>query len=175
MPPAPEYGRPEPTEYAAFYAGYVGGVPEGNLLDTLARQGKETAELLGSLPVGKADYAYAPGKWTIKEVAAHMADAERVMTYRALRIARGDQTPLPGFDENAWAPLSGAGQRTMPDLIEELSTVRAATLTLFRHLPEAAPTRKGTANNASITVRALAWIVAGHERHHLKVLRERYL
>ena len=170
-----KYDRPDPSEYAPFYAGYIAGVPDGDLVAMLERQVEDTAALMAPLPETRGDFAYAPGKWTIKELLCHMVDAERVFSYRALRIGRGDPTPLAAFDEKAWAPNSGAGARTSADLVAELRTVRAATLALLRHLPAEAPTRKGTASGKEISVRALAWIIAGHERHHQRILRERYL
>ena len=105
----------------------------------------------------------------------HVIDAERVFSYRVMRIARGDETPLPGFDEKAWVPQSGANDRTIADLLAELRTVRAATLVLLRHLPPGSVTRRGIASGNGVTVRALAWIIAGHPMHHLGILRERYL
>jgi hypothetical protein len=172
---APQFDRPEPSEFADFYAGYIAGVPDGDLLQMLEAQGKETAALLGPVPEARGSFAYAPGKWTLKDVLGHVADGERVFSYRALRIARGDQIPLASFDENAWVPEAGAAARTVKDLVEELAAVRASTLALLRHLPVGAVTRKGTASGRTVSVRALAWIIAGHERHHLQILRERYL
>ena len=171
----PKYDRPDPSEYAPYYGGYIKTAPQGDLLQILERQGAETAALIAGLPEARGDHAYEPGKWTIKEVLLHLADAERVFGYRALRFARGDQTPLPGFEQNDWTPESGAGKLTLKDLSEELRAVRGATLALLRHLPDSAPTRRGTASGKEISVRALAWIIAGHEAHHLRVLRERYL
>lgn len=172
---APRYERPDASEYASFYAGYIAKVPDGDLLQTLERQEEDTMALLAAVPETKGGFAYAPGKWTLKDVIGHVADAERVFSYRALRIARGDQTPLPGFDEKAWVPNAGCAARTLADLLGELRVVRAGTLALFRHLPAEATTRRGTANSIEISVRALAWIIAGHERHHLGIIRERYL
>lgn len=172
---APRYDRPDASEYSAFYAGYIAKVPDGDLLRTLEQQDEDTMALLSAVPESQGDFAYAPGKWTLKDVIGHVADAERVFSYRALRIARGDQTPLPGFDENAWVPNAGCAARTLADLLGELRAVRAGTLALLRHLPPQATTRRGTASNAGISVRALAWIIAGHERHHLGIIRERYL
>lgn len=171
----PQFARPAAGEYATFYAGYIAGVPDGALVEQLRAQGRETAALLAGVPATKHTFAYAPGKWTVKEVVGHMADAERIFTYRILRIARGDTTPLPGFDEKAYVPVSGAAARTLADLAEELAAIRGATLALLEHLPPDAPARMGTASNAPVSVRALAWITAGHERHHLRILRERYL
>jgi len=172
---APRFLRPEASEYAPFYAGYVGLVPDGDLLDTLERQGEDTARILGGLPEARGDHAYAPGKWTVKEVLGHLADGERVFSYRALSFARGDATPLPGFEENVWVPASGARDRTLSSLVAELRAVRAATLALLRGLPPGADLRRGVANEQEISVRGLAWVITGHERHHLKILRERYL
>ncbi|HEV8613315.1 MAG TPA: DinB family protein [Gemmatimonadales bacterium] len=174
MSPA-RYDRPDPSEYADFYAAYIAAVPEGDLLKLLETQLEETSTLLSGLPEFRANQAYAPGKWTVKEVLGHVSDAERVFAHRALRFARGDATPLPSFDEKTWVPNSGANARTLPDLLEEQRTVREATLALLRHLPADAPTRRGMASGREISVRALAWIIAGHERHHLRILRERYL
>jgi hypothetical protein len=171
----PTYQRPASGEFADFYAGYIAGVPDGDLLRMLEAQGRETAALLAAVPESKGGFAYAPDKWTLKDVLGHIADAERVFSYRALRIARGDEIPLPGFDEKAWVPNAGAGARTIQDLRDELAVVRAATLALLRHLPAESVTRMGTASGKPISVRALAWILAGHERHHLRIIRDRYL
>ncbi len=127
-----------------------------------------------ALPADRAGYRYAPGKWTVRELVVHLADVERIMAYRALRVARGDATPLPGFDEGAYAPQSGAEAHPIGALAEALSDVRSATLSLFRLLPPDAWTRRGTASSAPVSVRALAWIIAGHERHHVGVLADRY-
>jgi hypothetical protein len=175
MTASPRYDRPDPGEYDEYYARYISLVPDGDLLSMLAAQGRETAGVLRGVPEARGDFAYAPGKWTLKEVVGHVTDTERVFSYRALRIARGDQTPLASYDQNAWAPQSGATARTLADLVDELETVRRATLALLAHLPAEAPPRRGTASGKGITVRALAWIIAGHELHHLGIIRGRYL
>lgn len=167
--------RPAPDEFDAFYAGYVARVPDGDLVAILARSGEDAAELLAGLTDEQAERAYAPGKWSIKEVVLHCADAERIFAYRVLRIGRGDQTSLPGWDEQAYAPASRANQRSIASLVEELRTVRAATVTLFDGLPADAWERRGNANGREITLRAVAWITAGHLLHHMAVIRERYL
>ena len=169
------YDRPDATEYASFYAGYVAKVPDGDLLTTLEAQVGEYFQTLNPVTEAKSEFSYAPGKWTIKELLLHVVDAERVFCYRAMRIARGDQTPLPGFDEQAWVPLSGASDRTVADLLGEFRAVRAATLAGLRHLPADSVTRRGTASGKEVSVRGLAWIIAGHAAHHLGILRERYL
>lgn len=165
---------PAADEYDAWYAGYVAKIGDADALAVLERQADTAAAMLAAIPESRAGYRYAEGKWSIRQIVLHLADAERIFAYRALRIARGDQTPLPGFDENAYAPASGADERTLADLVAELGAVRRATIALFRGLPSEAFERRGTASGATISVRALAYIIAGHERHHLEVLRERY-
>jgi hypothetical protein len=167
--------RPDESEYAPFYAGYVGLVPEGDVRDHLRTQAHETIALLAGVSELKASQAYAPGKWTLKEVIGHMCDAERVFGYRILSIARGDPAPLPSFDENQWVPASNANARTTAALVLEFASVRAATTQLVGSLSDEAFLRRGTASGKLISVRALAYICAGHERHHLKIIRERYL
>jgi len=126
------------------------------------------------VPEARGAHRYAPGKWSVRQVMCHLADAERIMAYRALRIARGDATPLPGFDENAYAPESGADAVALAELVAEFADVRRASLALFRHLPADAWVRRGTASESPFSVRALAWVLVGHPIHHLAVLRERY-
>ena len=167
--------RPDATEYAPFYGTYVGKVPDGDLLELLERQRRETQNLLAGLSDTQALHRYAPGKWSMKEVVGHLMDSERVFCYRALRFARADEKPLQGFDDKAWVPAGSFDARPLADLAAELDAVRRATIALFGGFDAAALARKGTANNNEVTVRALAWIVAGHERHHVAILRERYL
>ena len=167
--------RPGADEFAPFYAGYVAQVPDGDIVEALIGGAEIAAALLGDLSDSAASHAYAPGKWTLKEVALHCADAERVFGYRALRIGRGDSTPLPGWDEQAYAPLSGAAVRSMESILDELQSVREATVTLFSGLPADAWTRRGKANGQPVSVRGLAWITAGHLLHHLGIVQDRYL
>ncbi|HJQ21923.1 MAG TPA: DinB family protein [Gemmatimonadaceae bacterium] len=166
--------RPADNEYAPFYAGYVAGVPDDDLMDVLQRHGREAATLLRHVSDERSRHRYAEGKWTIREVTGHLSDSERVFTYRALTFARADATALPSFDEVAWGAASNADQRPMHDLVGEMEAVRAATIALFRGFSNVEWERWGTASGKKITVRALAYIVAGHERHHLNVLRDRY-
>jgi len=166
--------RPAPSEYAPHYAGYVNRVSEGEVLDQLARQIEETRALLRDLPPSRAVHRYATGKWSVAEVVGHIADAERIFAYRALRIARGDATPLAPFDENAYTPAGSFDRRTLTDLVDELTAVRQATLALFRGMPGEAFERTGIASGRTVSVRALAFIIAGHELHHVAILRERY-
>lgn len=166
--------RPPEDEYAPFYAGYVARVPEGDVVEILARQLGEVSAFLRGLS-DRADFRYAPEKWSVKEVIGHLCDAERIFAYRALRIARGDETPLPGWEENGYVETGGFAARTLESLVEEWAEVRRSTVTLFRHLPPEAWTRGGTANGVRVSVRALAYITAGHTGHHLHILRTRYL
>jgi hypothetical protein len=167
--------RPETSEYIPYYGKYIALVPDGDLVDTLRGQIGETLSLLRTIPEERASYRYAPGKWSIKEVVGHLADVERIMTYRALRIARGDSTPMPGFDENAYVPAGNFEARPLASLAHEFEQVRAATVAFLETLEPVAAARRGTANNAEISARALAYIIAGHERHHVAILKERYL
>ena len=167
--------RPQADEHEAYYGKYIALVPDGDLVSMLRDQNVETVRLLRGVSASKADFAYAPGKWTVKEVVGHMIDAERIFAYRALRFARGDATDLPGFDENSYVPNGRFNSRTLADLLDELEVVRASTIHLAKHLDEEALTRRGTANRAGVTVRALIYIIAGYERHHVGLLRDRYL
>jgi hypothetical protein len=176
MPAAKErQTAPAEGEYAEAYARYVARVPTGDVVASLRDGLDETMALLRGLDSSRTTAGYAPGKWSIRDVVLHMADTERVMSYRALRIARGDTTPLASFDENAYAPTAGANARSMESLLDELTAVRRATVALFEGLPDEAWARRGTASGKAVSVRGLAWIIAGHERHHLAVIRERYL
>jgi DinB superfamily len=166
---------PGAGEYAEFYAGYVKRVPAGDVVATIRDQIGETLALLRGVDPSRTTSGYAPGKWSIRDVVLHMADTERVMAYRALRIARADTTPLASFDENAWTPMAGANARSMDALLAEFEATRRATVAMLEGLPSEAWARVGTASGKSVSVRALAWIIAGHERHHVAVIRERYL
>ena len=172
----PTTTRPAADEYSTFLAGYVARIAdEEDIMQVLADQLDEVSARLGRIGETRGDFRYAPGKWSIKEIVGHLSDAERIFAYRALRIARGDATPLPGFDENAYAPEVRADRRTLADLSAEWGDVRRASLALFRHLPEGAWERRGTASDKPVSVRALAYVLAGHVRHHLRVLEERYV
>jgi hypothetical protein len=167
--------RPQADEHLEYYSRYITRVPDGDLIAMLREQVIDTVALLRGLSEEQGNYAYAPGKWTIKEVVGHMADTERVMAARALWFARAPGAELPGFDENAWTPAGNFNVRRVGDLLEELEVVRAATVQFARHLDERTLKQRGKANGADISVRALLYIIAGHERHHVELLRERYL
>jgi uncharacterized damage-inducible protein DinB len=165
--------RPAPDEFAPYYGRYIDLVPD-DVLRALRDNGEETRRLLSSLTDAKADHRYAPGKWSVKEVVGHITDGERVFSYRAMRFARNDETPLPGFDENRYVEESGFESRSLSSLIDEFRATRAASIAFFENLDEAAWNRFGTANDVRMSVRALAFIIAGHELHHRKILIERY-
>ena len=168
--------RPATDQYNAYYETYIRLVPEGaDPLAQLQRQLQELRRLVGQLTDQQARFAYAPGKWSIKEVLGHIIDTERIFAYRALRIARGDQQPLAGFEQNDYVPASGANERPLENILHEYATVRAATLSLFDSFPLAAYDQMGTASGYPLSVRALAFILPGHEAHHLHILQERYL
>lgn len=167
--------RPDSTEYAPYFEKYVSLVPEGDIVTTLGKQIEDTLGLLRGLSEAQGDLRYAPGKWSVKEVIGHLIDAERIFAYRALRFARGDQTPLPGFDENGYAANSGYGLRSLADIAEEFELVRKSNLYLFKNLDGESAARRGLSNNNEISVRALAYVTAGHELHHVGIIRSRYL
>jgi len=167
--------RPAADEHDPYYARYIEQVPEGDLLQLLQRQLSDTVALVDTLTDGEGDFRYADGKWSIKEVLGHVADVERVFVYRALCFARGETAGLPGFDENEYVARAKFSGRKLTDLVAELRFVRAATTAFFAGLDAEEVLRRGTANGKPISVRALAYIVAGHERHHATILAERYL
>ncbi|HKO14669.1 MAG TPA: DinB family protein [Gemmatimonadaceae bacterium] len=166
--------RPRSDEHAEFYGAYVALVPDGDLVELLREQQQETVRLVRDLSDADAMRAYAPGKWTVKEVIGHLSDAERIFAYRALRFARGDARELAGFDETAYVPAGRFNTRRIADLLDEFQAIRTATVHLLRHLRPEELARRGTANGYAITVRAIAYVIAGHERHHAAILRERY-
>lgn len=167
--------KPGADEHAPFFAQYVAEAEGKDLVTALEKQAAEVAALLKGIPEPKGTHRYAPDKWSIKEVVGHITDSERVFAYRLMRFARGDETALPGFDENVIAKNSEADARTLADLGEEFAAVRRATVALVRPMRDEQMARRGTSNGKTISARALAWIIAGHAQHHLKVLKERYL
>ena len=165
--------KPDASEYPAYYAKYIDALGEGSLGTVLSSQLKSITAL-SSVTDELAMYRYAEGKWSIKEVLGHLIDCERVFTYRAMCIARGEQQPLPGFDENAYVANASFDSQPLSHLTEDLLSVRHATITLHRSLTPEQLLRSGRANGNPITVRALLWIIAGHTDHHLRILAERY-
>lgn len=167
--------RPPSDEYTSYHGTYISKVPDGDVREILRRQLHELTATLTGVSDGQASASYGPGKWTLKEMLLHVIDAERVFAYRLLRVARGDATPLPGFEQDEWVPHSGANNRSLANLMVEFTAVRAATLALMETLDDAAWARRGTASGHPTSARALAYIIAGHDRHHQTILRERYL
>lgn len=167
--------RPAADEHSPYYANYIAQVPDGDLLATLERQMTESLGTWRGVSPAKAEFRYAEGKWSLKEVLLHIIDAERVFSYRALRAARNDETALPGFDENLYAKASRANERQVADLANEFEHLRRANLALFASFDDDMAARRVTASGNIISARALMWIIAGHERHHGRVLKERYL
>jgi hypothetical protein len=166
--------RPEPDEIPSHYVGYIKRVPELDPVAACAEQIEQTTELLRGLSDSDAMYRYEKGKWSIKEVVGHLADTERIMAYRALCIARGETTPLPSFDETAYVPVAKFDDRSLADLVNELRTTRAATVALLRTFDAEAWRRRGTASGKPVSVRALGFMIPGHERHHVEILKTRY-
>jgi hypothetical protein len=167
--------RPEKGEYAEYYERYISLVEETDIVAVLEKQQSELLEFSQKITEEKSLYAYAEGKWSIKEVIGHLADGERIFAYRALRISRADKTPIEGFEQDGYIENSNFNQTPLADLIHELFCARESNLMFFRYLTDEAWLRTGTASEATVSVRALAYIMAGHIRHHLKILNERYL
>jgi hypothetical protein len=167
--------RPDLNKVPEFYKGYVENVKTMDVLEALRTSSKQMSELLSGIPESKGDFRYAPEKWSIKEMLRHMNDAERIFAYRALRFSRNDKTPLNSFDENAYAPESNAGNKSINELAAELLNLRKTTIDLFESFNEEMLNREGTASNKVMSVLTLGYVIAGHEAHHYKILKERYL
>lgn len=164
------------NEYAAFYANYIqAAISEYTLLEELEISVHRLIKFVQNIPMDKFDYRYAAGKWTIKDILQHLIDAERIFAYRALRFARKDATPLPGFDENTYVDAAQANHRSIQDLLTELAVVRQATLSLFKTFSEEDLKQMGTASNHPMSVRALGFVIIGHQNHHQHIFQERYL
>lgn len=163
------------SEYAAYYKPYIQAIGEVVLLEELENSLLHFLEFLNSIPVEKHEYRYAEGKWTVKDIVLHLIDAERIFAYRALRIARKDKTPLPGFEENEYVESAFANHRTLYDLQEEFITVRKATICLFKTFSDEQLQQIGVASENSVSVRAIGFIIIGHQKHHQRIIFERYL
>ncbi|MFN8572441.1 MAG: DinB family protein [Gemmatimonadaceae bacterium] len=166
--------RPEADEFAPFYGTYVSKVPAADIVATLRVQASEMQAWGAALTEGQGAIRYAPDKWSVRQVIGHLSDAERVFSYRAMCFARGDQTPLPAFDENAYVANAAFDDRSLASLLQEFHATRASSIALFDSLTPAELQRRGTASGKGISVRALAWITAGHVAHHRQVLKEHY-
>ena len=166
----------QPNEYGQFYANYLAQVSDVYpLVEELEISVHRLVKFVREIPMDKFDYRYAEGKWTIKDILLHLIDAERIFAYRALRFARNDKTELPGFEENSYVDEANANKRSIQDLLTELLVVRQASLSLFKSFSEEQLLRKGIASNNPMSVRALGFIIIGHQNHHQKVFEERYL
>ena len=167
--------RPYLSDFPTFYQGYAKNVKSDDIIATLKENHVASTSIFKDLSEVQADYSYEPGKWSIKEVLGHLIDTERVFVFRALSFARNDTQPLPGFDENTYVPAGKFGGRSLQSLMEEYDIVRRATLTFFESLTDDDWAKTGIANEVSFTVKTLAYIIAGHEVHHINILRDRYL
>jgi len=172
---AAAYVRPQPGEYTPYYERYISLVPANDILAAFDDQRREMLLLLCGRTEADGDLRYAPDKWSLKELLGHVNDTERIMSYRALRISRGDATQIEGYEQDDYVRNGPFAGRPLADLIEDYIAVRRATISLFRNLDEAAWTRRGVANKNEVTVRALAYIIAGHELHHRRIIEEKYL
>ena len=173
-PPSFTIARPQPGEYAPYYERYIALVSGDDILNTLDRQRREMMLLLSGRDEDDGDFRYAPAKWSAKEVLGHVCDTERIFSYRALRFSRADATPLESFEQDDYVKYGPFANRPIGDLVEEFIAVRRATISLLRNLDEAAWMRRGIANKNEVSVRALAYIIAGHELHHRRILEEKY-
>lgn len=167
--------RPEKNEYNPYYETYVGLVQTDDIVEHLTVTKTATLAYLKAISEEKWDFRYAPQKWSLKESWIHVLDTERIFAYRALRISRNDSTPMAGFDQNEYVPFYNANNRSPESIIEEYETVRNATIHFFKNLDPVALKRMGTASDSPVSVRALAYMIGGHELHHLRLTRERYL
>jgi len=174
MEPKKATVRPLPGEYAPYYETYISLVKSDDIVATLEAQQLQTAQLFAARSERDGNFRYAPDKWTVKEVLGHLSDSERIFAYRAVRIARGDQTPLSSFEQDDYVRGGNFSERALSDLAEEFDLVRSASIALFKSLRKEAWQRRGVANKSEISVRALAYIIAGHELHHRRILEERY-
>ena len=166
--------KPEAKESADYYKKYIGLVDGNDFLNVLEMLMSKTVTFLNALDAAKWNYRYAEGKWSIKEVMLHVLDTERIMTYRALRIARNDKTPLPGYEQDDYIPYTDAENRSPASIIEEYKAVRGATISMFSNFNDEMLSRVGTASGNPFTPRALGYIIAGHELHHMQIIRQRY-
>ena len=163
------------NEYTGFYSTYIQALENVHLIEELEISVHELIRFVQNIPMDKFDYRYAEGKWTIKEILQHLIDCERIFSYRALRFSRNDKTPLPGFEENDYVKNTDAVNRSIQDLLTEMAVVRQATLSLFKSFSPEQLVRKGIASGNEISVRAIGFIITGHQKHHQKIFQERYL
>jgi hypothetical protein len=168
-------GRPEETEYLPYYGKYISLVPDADILSQMSEQAEATQALLRGIPEAQGGFRYAPGKWSIRELVGHLIDTERIFAYRALRFSRNDRTPLSGYEQDDYIRNASFDDYPLTELAAEFESVRRSSIFLFKHLTQEAWTRRGVANESEASVRALAYIIAGHELHHMNILRHTYL
>lgn len=168
-------GRPATSEHAPYYGRYIEQVADGDVLETLERQMRDTRALLAGVPAARETFRYAPDKWSLREVVGHLIDVERTFTLRALWFARGAGSPLPSLEQDEWAAASNAGGRALSELMDEWAAVRDSGVRMFRGFDAEAWSRAGVASGFPFTVRSIPWIIAGHEVHHRRLIAERYL
>ncbi len=167
--------RPEANEFAEYYNNYISKIDGNGVMPILENQPDELRSVISTLPEEKGTFAYDEGKWTIKEVLSHLIDGERIFAYRILRISRGDETPIEGFEQEGYIENSNANNRSFAELLDEFELQRKSNLLLLKNIDDTGSRRMGTASGYPISVRALAYISAGHVRHHMGILKERYV
>lgn len=170
-----ELRRPTAGEFAEYYNTYIGKIDNPDILGVLKKNGREAIKFYNSIPEDKWNAGYAPGKWTLKEALIHVIDTEQIFAYRALRIARGDKTPMAGFDQNEYVPYSSAKDRSIKSILKEYKAMRRSTYLMFKNFDAAMWDRLGTASDNPVSVRALAFMIAGHEKHHIMITKENYI
>jgi len=167
--------RPETSEYAPYYERYISLVADSDIVGVLGAQPTRLQDMLTALPEDKGEFRYSEGKWSIKELLGHIIDGERIFAYRAYRISRGDETPIEGFEQDGYIEHAHSNDRSFADILEEISLLRRANLIFIKNLSDEGWLRIGTASDASVSTRALVYIMAGHVEHHLAILKDRYL
>jgi hypothetical protein len=167
--------KPKPGDYNPYYNGYISLIGDGDIIEVLEEQRKTSEKFLNTFTENQGNYSYADGKWTVKEVLGHVIDTERIMAYRALAFARNERQSLPGFEQDDYVAESNFNKRSLVDLINEFKTLRESNIILFKSFNEEILIRRGTASESEVTVLALIYIIAGHEKHHMKFLKERYV
>ena len=167
--------RPGPSDYNSYYDRYISLIGDGDIIEILEEQRKTSEKFLKTFTEEQGNYSYADGKWTVKEVLGHVIDTEKIMAYRALSFARGEKQSLPGFEQDDYVAESNFNKRSLADLINEFITIRESNIILFKSFNEEILIRRGTASESEVTVLALIYIIAGHEKHHMKFLKERYV
>ena len=167
--------KPKPGDYNSIYGGYISLIGDGDIIKILEEQRKTSEKFLKTFTEKQGNYSYADDKWTVKEVLGHVIDTEKIMAYRALSFARGEKQSLPGFEQDDYVAESNFNKRSLADLINEFITIRESNIILFKSFNEEILIRRGTASESEVTVLALIYIIAGHEKHHMKFLKERYV